>query len=242
MTTVNAFLTATPEQLINFFYSVASETQISPKQKIRRVAYKLGMRSAQVLCGTGFHPTIKKLPDVIAALGYRSYDELARDRNSAFIEDVYVRLTVEDILSIYEAVKTQYDTIDLMQYLLPRRVANIEKQIEATVNPLVIERYKKEMRAIYASGIAQIDFAESRLSNTVSGFRALINEVGIIVDARLIPVGDIFFRDNVLPEEKRKLLKRGLVPIEFVRSRLEDNTISDKERQVLEEYLRRYRG
>lgn len=242
MATVNEILKATPEQLINYFYSVAAETQISPRQRIRRVAYKLGMRSAQVLCGTGFHPGIRKLPDVIAALGYASYEELANDRNNAFIDDVYVRLTIDDVLSIYEVVKTHYDIIDLMQYLLPRRLGNIEQTIEKTVNPLVIERYKKEMRAIYSSGIAQIDFAETRLSNTVSGFRALINEVGIIVDARLIPVGDIFFRSTILPEEKRKLLKRGLVPIEFVRSRLEDNTISGKERQVLEEYLRRYRG
>jgi len=53
---------------------------------------------------------------------------------------------------------------------------------------------------------------------------------------------EIFFRNTILPEEKRKLLKRGLVPIELVRSRLEDNTISVKERQVLEEHLRGYKG
>jgi len=242
MTTINEFLTATPERLINFFYTVAADKQLSPKQKIRRVAYKLGMRSAQVLCGTGFHPAIRQLPDVIAALGYDSYEELAQERNAAFIEDVYVRLSIEDILTLYDTLKNHYPSIDLMQYLLPRRLANIEQHIEATVNPLVIERYKKEMRAIYSSGIAQIDFAEARLSNTHSGFRALINEVGIIVDAKLLPIGEIFFRNTILPEEKRKLLKRGLVPIELVRSRLEDNTISVKERQVLEEHLRGYKG
>jgi hypothetical protein len=238
MTTITDFLTATPERLINYFFSVAADRQLTPKQKIRRVAYKLGMRSAQVLCGVGFHPQIAQLPDVISALSYASYDELARDRNTAFFEDVYVRLSIDDILALYDVIKSHYRTIDTMQYLLPRRLGNIEQHIESTVNPLVIERYKKEMRAIYSSGIAQIDFAEARLSNTHSGFRALINEVGIIVDTKLIPVGDIFFRNTVLPEEKRKLLKRGLVPIDFVRTRLEDNTISVKERQVLEEYLR----
>jgi hypothetical protein len=52
-----------------------------------------------------------------------------------------------------------------------------------------------------------------------------------------MPVGDIFFRDTVLPEEKRKLLKRGLVPLDFVRARLEDKNITERERLVLEEHL-----
>ncbi len=237
MATITDILTASPERLINLLYGVAGRSSLTPKQRIRRVAYKLGMRSTQVLCGIGFHPAITKLPDVIDALGYRSYEELAQERNTAFVEDVYVKLSIEDILALYEAIKNQYALIDMMQYLLPRRLAGIEQHIETTVNPLVIERYKKEMHAIYASGIAQIDFAEARLSNTHSGFRALINEVGIIVDTKLMPVGDIFFRDTVLPEEKRKLLKRGLVPLDFVRARLEDRNISERERLVLEEHL-----
>ena len=49
------------------------------------------------------------------------------------------------------------------------------------------------MRAIYNDGVARIEFAEDRLSKTHSGFRALLNEMVMIVDARLIPVGDIIF-------------------------------------------------
>lgn len=237
MATISDFLNATPEKLINYLFPASANKNLTPKQRIRRIAYRLGMRSSQVLCGIGFNPAIGNLPDVIDALGYTSLDELVQERNTAFVEDVYLKLSIEDILALYESIKNQYHLIDMMQYLLPRRLNIIEQHIEATVNPLVIERYKKEMHAVYSTGIAQIDFAEARLNNTHSGFRALINEVMIIVDTKLMPVGDIFFRDTVLPEEKRKLLKRGLVPMDFVRARLEDNSIPERERQVLEEHL-----
>jgi hypothetical protein len=146
-------------------------------------------------------------------------------------------LSIDDIVAIYKAVKHQNDMTEVMQYLMASRLDSIETRIDATVNPIVIERYKKEMRTLYGEGVAQIDFAETRLSKMHSGFRALINEVGIIVDARIIPIGDIFFRDTVLPEEKRKMLNRGLVPVELIRNRLEDEGISAQERRMLDDYL-----
>jgi hypothetical protein len=106
------------------------------------------------------------------------------------------------------------------------------------VNSIVIERYKKEMRAIYTDGVAQIDFAETRLADTHSGFRALLNEVAMIAESKLIPVGDIFYREGVLPEEKRRLIMRGLVPRNLVEDRLLDESISSQERKVLEEQIK----
>ena len=126
----------------------------------------------------------------------------------------------------------------MLQHLLERRLQKIEESIEATVNSVVIERYKKEIRAIYSDGVAQIDFAEMRLSKVHSGFRALLNEVALIVESRLIPVGDIFFRESILPEEKRRLMIRGLIPRELVLSRLADERIPVQERAVLEDQLK----
>jgi hypothetical protein len=55
-----------------------------------------------------------------------------------------------------------------------------------------MENYKREVRCIYFEGVVQPEFAEARHKNTNSGFRGLLNEVSIIADTRLIPVGDIF--------------------------------------------------
>ena len=128
--------------------------------------------------------------------------------------------------------------LEVIQHLLTRRLQKIEDRIEATVNSVVIERYKKEMRSIYNDGVAQIDFAEKRLSKTHSGFRALLNEVAMIVESRLIPIGDIFFRESILPEEKRRLMIRGLIPRDLVETRLEDRDIPEQERNVLEDQLK----
>ena len=125
-----------------------------------------------------------------------------------------------------------------MQYLLKSRLKNIEGKIEATVNSIIIEKYKAEMRAIYFDRIATIEFVEERLDNKDSGFRALLNEVAIIIEAKIIPTGDIFFRDSILPEEKRKILLKGLIPIDLVESRLEDESISNDEKRVLLEHLK----
>ena len=59
-----------------------------------------------------------------------------------------------------------------------------------------------------------------------------------IVESRLIPVGDIFFRASILPEEKRRLIIRGLIPREIVEARLADAKISEQERYVLEDQLK----
>src|SRR5579885_460171 len=238
MATFYEVLNAPPERLLNLFYIAARGPEKEDrKQKIRRVAAKLGLRSAQVVCGLGFNRHIRNLPDIINALGFENYEQLAADRNSYFINDLYQHLSIEDILAIYKALKHQYDLIPVIQYLLTGRLANIEKRIDATVNPLVIERYKKELRTVYAEGIAQIDFAESRLTNVHSGFRALNNEVVIMVETKLMPIGDIFFRDSVLPEEKRKLISRGLVPANFVHDRLDDPATPAKEREMLQDVL-----
>ena len=103
---------------------------------------------------------------------------------------------------------------------------------------MVIERYKKEMRAIYNDGVAQIDFAEERLARPYNGYRALLGEVSLIVESRLIPIGDIFFRNNILPEEKRRLMMRGLIPRSLVESRLSDADLSAHERVVLQDQLK----
>ena len=233
----NEILSATGEQLLQLLYQ--SQSSIGKKNLTpRHFAQYLKMTHAQFACSLGFNDEIESLPDVIAISGYVSYEKLADVRNEYFATDIYNRLGIKDVLSIYSHVAKSPLHQQLMQYLMHKRVAQIEARIEATVNSIVIERYKKEMRAIYNDGVALIDFAEARLADTHSGFRALLNEVAMIAESRLIPVGDIFFREGILPEEKRRLITRGFVPRNLVEDRLLDQSIAPQERKVLEEQLK----
>ncbi len=230
-------LTAPAERLVNLLYKTAMKEDEPRGVRLARIAKRLSMNPQQLTCALGFNAAIRELTDVIQTLGFHSYEQLAKERNELFIDDLYRFLKIEDILSIYVHVAQDPSTQAIMQYLLKTRIENIEKRIEATVNSLIIERYKKEIRSIYKDGLAQIEFAEERLNKTDSGFRALVNEVAIIVESKLIPVGDIFFRETILPEEKRKIMNRGLIPDEFITTRLEDQNISEQERKMLEDYV-----
>lgn len=241
MSRFEEILTAGSEDLLKTLYKCTSNPQepaATGLARARQMARNLGLSYAQLVCALGFNPHIRDLSDVLAVVGFDSYDKLARERNLAFINDIYHQLGIKDVLAVYQHVTSNLQALDVIQHLIQLRLENIERQIEATINSVFIERYKKEMRAIYNDGVAQIDFVEKRLQNTHSGFRALLNEVALIVESRLIPVGDLFFRDSILPEEKRRLIIRGLIPRDLIEARLADTAIALREREVLEEQLK----
>jgi hypothetical protein len=234
-------LTATEEDLVQRFYKFRDEVT-SMGNRLQTIAKRLGLRPEQLALGLGFNPNARFLTEVLPILGYATFEELSKERNEIFINDIYKRVSLDDVLGIYAIVKDDPGMQQVMQYLLKQRLERIEQRIEETVNSIIIDKYKAEMRAIYSDGIATIEFADERLNRTDSGFRSLLNEVGIIVDSRLIPAGDIFFRDTILPEEKRKILAKGLIPMELVQARLEDENTSTEERQVLLEFLKTHRS
>ena len=241
MSRFEEILTASSEDLLKTLYRSATsqdEPVASGVARGRQVARNLNLTYAQLVCALGFNARIRDLYDVLAIIGFDSYDALARERNLAFVNDIYHQLGIKDVLAIYLHVTRNSQLLQVIQHLLDMRLQKIEDRIESTVNSVVIERYKKEMRAIYIDGVAQIDFAEHRLSKVGSGFRALLNEVSLIVESRLLPIGDIFFRENILPEEKRRLIIRGLIPRELVLARLADEGISAQERAVLEDQVK----
>ena len=125
-----------------------------------------------------------------------------------------------------------------MEYLLSSRLKSIEKRIDETVNSLIIDKYKEEMRAIYSDEVVSLDFVEKRLEQSDSGFRALLNEVSLIVESKIIPAGDIFFRATILPQEKKKLLDKGLIPRNLIEMRLGDPAILSVEKKMLNDYLK----
>jgi hypothetical protein len=236
----NDILSADAEELVRIFY-VFRDLQGSKRSIRASVAARLGLHSVQLICAVGFNPRAQDLTDVLSVLGYRETDGLIRKRNHYFINDVYRRLPLKNVLAIYAVVKQDADVLLTMQYLLEKRLRNIERHIEATVNSAVIDQYKTEIKTVYSKGVATIDFAEQRLQRTGSGFRAMLNEVGMIAESRLIPVGDLFFRDTVLPEEKRKLLHKGLIPAALIETRLKEPGLPEAEEKMLREYLREHR-
>ncbi|NKB37827.1 MAG: hypothetical protein GKR93_11760 [Gammaproteobacteria bacterium] len=237
----NDILSSSEEELLQNFYKIRDDTSLSKEDKLNAVGKKFLLRGAQLVCAVGFNPNAQHLPEILPPMGFDSFDELARSRNDAFTTDIYKRIPFDNIIEIYTSIKDNSELLQIMQYLLKSRLHNIEHRIEETVNSIIIEKYKAEMRAIYFDRIATIDFVEERLDNTDSGFRALLNEVAIITEAKIIPTGDIFFRDSILPEEKRKLLAKALIPMDLVESRLANESISADERRILQEHIKNNR-
>lgn len=236
MLTFNDILIASAEKLLQEFQ------QLTETNRLSGMATSLRIRPEQLICAIGFNPYARYLTEMMPAMGFATYDELVQERNGIFTTDIYKRLSLDNVLKIYETIRDNQETLQVMQYLLRTRLNTIESEIESTVNSMIIEKYKGEMRGIYNFGIANIDFTEERLDRLDSGFRALLNEVSIIVESKIIPVGEIFFRNTILPQEKQKLLNKGLIPRELVQSRINEEGISPGEKKILIEYLKMNRN
>jgi hypothetical protein len=228
------------EQLLHRFYNVKSDNALSPIN-ISEIGIRFKLHKEQLICALGFNPEARFLIEILPKLGFATFNELDQERNSAFISDIYKRVSLDNVIKIYERIKDNQKTLDVMQYLLRDRLLKIEGEIDSTVNSMIIEKYKTEMRTIYNLGIASMDFTEERLNKRDSGFRALLNEVTMIVESKLIPIGEIFFRDSILPQEKQKLLNKGLIPKELIQSRINESGINPQEKKILNDYLRQNR-
>jgi hypothetical protein len=230
-------LHAGQEELVQQFYKFKDDAG-SMANRLEEVGKRLSLRPEQLVCAVGFNPGARFVTEIMPIIGFATFEELVHQRNEVFTTDIYRRVPLDDVLLVYQSVKYDAKTLEVMQYLLKQRLERVEQRIEETVNSLIIEKYKTEIRAIYGDGIAGVEFAEERLNRKDSGFRALLNEVGIIIEARLIPAGDIFFRETILPEEKRKILGTGLIPRDLIQTRLDEENIPAEERKVLLDYLR----
>ncbi len=180
------------EELLGFVHKIRND-QIPMDGRLNNIAKKTGLRKEQLICAIGFNPIAPQLPEIYPIIGFEFFDNLAQRRNDIFTTDIYRYVSLDNILATYAEIKDDSSNLQIMQYLLAKRLEKIENRIEETVNSLIIEKYKAEMRVIYNDGIANIELAEERLNRKDSGFRALLNEVAIIIESKLIPAGDIFF-------------------------------------------------
>ncbi len=240
MASFKEILNSNEEELLQLLYKFNAAVE-NGAHKAEAIAMKLKLREAQLVCAIGFNTAVRECPEIPPILGFDGYDALLNTRNEFFTTDIYKLISLDNILSIYAVVKNDVGNKQIIEYLLFNRLKSIEKRIDETVNSLIIDKYKEEMRAIYSDGVVGIDFVENRLEQADSGFRALLNEVTLIVEHKIIPVGELFFRDAILPQEKRKLLNKGLIPNSLIETRLEDSNISDVEKKILYDYLKQHR-
>ena len=140
---------------MQFFYKLKND-KVPLDDRLNQAARTLQLRTAQIICAFGFNLAAKDMAELLPILGFITYDEMASARNDIFTTDTYKYLSLDNILNIYTAVKDDPDSLQLMPYLLKKRLDNIENKIETTVNSLIIDKYKAEMRCVYNEGIANI--------------------------------------------------------------------------------------
>lgn len=197
------------------------------------MAAPLGLNRCELVCAMGFNQHVRHLGELIGLLGYAAYEHLAEHRNRLFTTDVYAELSIGDVLATYRQVRNEPYALSLVRYLIPRRLAHIEEQIDATVGFQAIKGYRREVRYIYSKAIAQKDFADERLAHTPRGFRALADELKLIIESRLLSLEDLLLCPTVKPQEKKRLLDRGLVSLECIEQLAASATMTSHEKQVL---------
>ncbi len=235
MPVFDQLLKSDPEQVVDLFYNSGINMAATTEKE---AATYLKLNHVQLVCALGFNRKIKELLDIIFTLGYESLDEFIKKRNRLFISDSYHHLSLKQILSIYDQLlNDEEQSSAFITKLLSTRISMLEHRIEKTVKPKLIENYRTEMKTIYKTGSVPVEFIDLRLKNPDSGFRALLDEVSLIVESKTISAMEVFIRDTVLPEEKRRLITKGLIPRSLIEKRLEFEDLPEPEREMLEKYL-----
>lgn len=231
-------LTASDADLVKIFYKVKVDQNEDFIKRINKVAAQLGLNHSQLVCALGFNKNIRELTDIISVLGFRSFKLLSYRQNELFTTDTYHQLSIDNILDIYSAKLDDAQIHESLQEFLMPRLEHIEADISKNEDPGHIISYRMEIHAIYTSGIADKNFAEKRINKKgISRFRIMANELGVIVEAGLLPASNLFFMDSISPEEKKDLIERKHIPDSMIKNRLQNQKISQEERDMLEEYI-----
>lgn len=238
MISFTELLTASDADLVKLFYKIKVEPGDDFIKRINKIAALFGLNHAQLVCALGFNKNIRNLTDIISILGFRSYKLLAYRQNELFTTDTYQQLSIDNILDIYSARLEDSQIMGSLRDFLIPRLEHIEAEIEKNDDPGRIISYRMEIHAIYTSGLADKKFAESRINKTsISKFRAMANETGIIIESGLIPASNLFFMESISPEEKKDLIEKKLISKDMIKNRMQNQKISQDERELLEIYI-----
>lgn len=237
MLSFTELLTASDADLVKIFYKVKTSEKDDFIIRINNVAQQLGLNHTQLICALGFNKHIRDLTDIHSILGFRSYRILSFRTEELFTTDTYKQLDIDNVLDIYSEHIEDAEILNRIKSYLALRLQNIQSEIDTHDNPAHIISYRMEMHAIYQSGIADKDFAEQRLTEDIGRFRILSNETNLIVEAGYFPPSNLFFQDNIYPDEKRDLIVNKHIDDSMIKNRLQNARISEDERAMLEDYI-----
>jgi len=230
-------LTASQEKLVKLFYRIRPLKHDDFIARIDHTADHLNVTHSQLFCALGFNGNIRDLTDILSVIGFSSYKLLSYRRNELFSTDTYDGLNVDNILDIYTERLADAELHGTLGDLLPSRFSTVEEKISRTEDPSTIMSYKMEIHAVYAGGIATKIFAELRTSLEIGKYRLMTDEIKMIVQQELIPPSNLFFLDSLLADEKKWLIDAGGVNDLMIRNTMQNTSISDDEREMLEDYI-----
>lgn len=238
MISFTELLTASDADLVKIFYKIKADPNDDFIKRINKTAAQLGLNHSQLVCALGFNKNIRELTDIISVLGFRSYKLLSYRQDELFTTDTYQQLSIDNILDIYSARLEDEQIMESLRELLMPRLEHIEADIAKNEDPGHIISYRMEVHSIYTSGIANKGFAEKRINKqNISKFRMMANELGVIVEAGVLPASNLFFMETITPEEKKDLIERKHISEAMIKNRLQNSKISQEERDMLEEYI-----
>jgi hypothetical protein len=207
---------------------------VSPKGEdatVEGIARRLRLNKAELVCAVGFNHEARGLNKGLAVLGYTDFDALASHRDLIFVTDVYQRLSLRDVLAVYAALAPEARAG--LHDLIFDRLSHIEGEMDTKIDGMVVESYKREVSTLYLEGIVGRAFADRRLGTGNPGFRALANELKLMLEAGLYSAAEVLGSDALRPEEKRRIVERGCVTEADVREHLEHAEVPEREREML---------
>ena len=242
MATLKQLLEASAEELVRLLYKIRVSEEKGFIARIDAVAAKLGLNHAKLVCGLGFNFEITDLSDVLSIVGFTNQRALQLRRNELFKTDVYDQLNIDDIIDIYTHCLSDETSLEITQALITERLAYIERAIATLTHPQTIISYKMELHAIYSSALATENFAfkrlESKNRDLANTTKIQQDELKLIIGNKIVPAGNLFFSDNLTPEEKLVLIESGEINISMIKNRMQNTEISAAERDMLENNLR----
>ena len=230
MYTIEQLLNASQSELGRILAEAKVAPQGDPNARRENIAQALGLKIGQLVCGVGFNPIIEDYPTAVHYLGFNSLETLINERNYVLIHDRYHNLGVNDILEIYAELGKDLSHKERWADLIITRLATIEGQLEATINPILIGGYKLEIRGIYENGLASEGLLSQRLAAENRVLRDLANETAVILETGACGGQRLLSEPGLSIDEKLRLVEQGLISAEDARAFVAANGGDDGER------------
>ena len=237
MPSFRQILTASDADLVKHFYRLKPSDDNDFIKKINHAAQQLELNHSQLVCALGFNKNIRDLTDILSVVGFTSYKLLSYRRNELFSTDTYKYLNIDNVVDIYSEYLEDPDILATLRELMVLRLENIEKKLLNDEQTSFVISYKMEMHSIYTGGIATEEFATARIEAPIGELRLMVDELQMMIDGEVVPPGNLFFSDYLLPAEKRILIDSGKVDESMIKNRLQNTEISEDERQMLEDFI-----